>query len=172
MQRRQDHQHREEFLDHLLHDGNSCGTGDKSDKMNITLVDPAVTEALLHGTHGIFGNSPCSTPQTVLSTTREINVVAKGGPCRPPVRRRAARFTETPAVRWLRVKDVGCRLVQGPVYVDVESDFNLRQFHHRGNDTIGNSEGNRSLLSPSLPLPAQSRCALYSLKTSAARHVG
>ena len=42
-----------EFLDRLLHDGNSCGTTDKSNIMNIALVDPAVTEAHLHGTHGI-----------------------------------------------------------------------------------------------------------------------
>ena len=53
VQRRQDYQLREEFLSHLLHDGKSCGTGDKSNNMNIALVDPAVTEALLHGTHGI-----------------------------------------------------------------------------------------------------------------------
>ena len=53
VQRGQDHQLCGEFLDHLLHDGNSCGTGDKSNNMNIALVDPAVTEALLNRTHGI-----------------------------------------------------------------------------------------------------------------------
>ena len=52
MQRRQGHELREESLDHLLHDGNSGGTSDKSDNMNITLVDPVVTEALLYKTHG------------------------------------------------------------------------------------------------------------------------
>ena len=43
----------DEFLDHLLHDGNSCGTTDKNNIMNIALVDLPVTEALLLGTHGI-----------------------------------------------------------------------------------------------------------------------
>ena len=47
VQRRQDHQLRgvyllpiEEFLEHLLHDGNSCGTADKSNIMNIGLAIP------------------------------------------------------------------------------------------------------------------------------------
>ena len=75
VRRKQDLQLREEFLDHLLHDGNSRGTTDKSNITNIALVNPAVTEAFLHKTRGI---SPHSTPQTVLSTTREINAVEKG----------------------------------------------------------------------------------------------
>ena len=53
VQRRQDHQICGVFLDHLLHDGNSCGTAGKSNIMNIALVDHAVTEALLNRTHGI-----------------------------------------------------------------------------------------------------------------------
>ena len=38
VQRRQDHQLHDEFLDHLLHDGNSHGTTDKSNVMNIALA--------------------------------------------------------------------------------------------------------------------------------------
>ena len=39
---------------------------------DIEVVDPTVTETLLRGTRGISDVS-CSTPQTVLSTTRERN---------------------------------------------------------------------------------------------------
>ena len=38
VQRRRNHQLRDEFLDHLLHDGNSRGTTDKSNIMNIALA--------------------------------------------------------------------------------------------------------------------------------------
>ena len=64
MRRRQDHQLREAlllpvegFLNHLLHDRNSCGTADKSNIMNIALAIP--------------------TPQTVLSTIKEKSMPSK-----------------------------------------------------------------------------------------------
>ena len=67
-----------EFVGHLLRDGDSCGAADKSIITNNALVNPAVTETLLHETRGI-SNIPCSAPQTVPSTTRERNQCRRKG---------------------------------------------------------------------------------------------
>ena len=45
--------------------------------MDIAFVDPAVTETLTYPRDPWnFGNVPCSTPQTVLSSTREMEINA------------------------------------------------------------------------------------------------
>ena len=118
-----DLQLREEILDHLLQDGNSCGTADKSNIMNIALVDPAVTEALLHGTHGIseIVHVPllklCFRQQEKsMSSKREsISLVA----CVEEDRVRLGTFTPCPETNDSSQADALKR-------VDVESDFNLR----------------------------------------------
>ena len=118
-----DLQLREEFLDHLLHDGNSCGTADKSNIMNIALVDPAVTEALLHGTNGISEIvhvqllKLCFRQQEKsMSSKREsISLVA----CVEEDRVRLGTFTPCPETNDSSQADALKR-------VDVESDFNLR----------------------------------------------
>ena len=61
-----------------LEELDSCGNTDKNNIMNIRLVNPAVTETLLRGTHRI-ANIPCSAAETVLSTTRERNQCRQKG---------------------------------------------------------------------------------------------
>ena len=116
--------------------------------MNIALVNPAVTETLLHETRGI---SPRSTPQTVLSTTKEksmpstresISLVA----CVEEDRVRLAYSHCVVRQTDLLVRDgnlVGLasgfvlgRHVPDPVRVDVESGFNLRHATWRWRDPI------------------------------------
>ena len=61
----------DEFLDHLLRDGDSCGVADKNNTMNI--------ETLLHGTHGVSEMVHFQfLKQCFRQQEKEINAVEKG----------------------------------------------------------------------------------------------
>ena len=67
------------FLNHPLHDGNSCETTDKNNIMNIALVNPAATETLLHGIHGTSEIFHVRLLESCFRLrVREINAVEKG----------------------------------------------------------------------------------------------